>query len=216
MSWFALRDKQVAVAPVVAVTTPMVAEPARSTPIATPTSRATAARARVVAKSSRDDKTSVTVRSSGGTNIGVADRAPSRAEAIAVPMAAPMPLAMRASGANAMAAAEREAPSAGLSGCYVVSRFSGDNAKSAGPPFADLPTSIQLTDSVATASGAATAFVAYGRSSNGISEQTLRWRAISTSAFTLTRSADPGAPSVRVAVDGGTGSEYVARRTSCP
>ena len=228
MSWFALRHKPMVVAPVVspvaAVTTAKAAEPARPIPMPTPASTATpaptkksvAAPAQTLAKTSRDEKASAIVASGADVNAAVADRAIGRAEAIAAPMAAPMPLTMRARGTNALAASEREVTSTSLVGCYGVSRASSDDTKNAGPPFADLPSKIQLTDSVAIASGAATTFVAYGRSSIGAAAQSLWWRAVSTSVFTLARSADPGAPTVRVSVNASMGTEYGARRTNCP
>ncbi len=201
MSWIALHDKQTVVAPaaapvvapVAAVTTPMAAAPARSTPTRTatpaPTQRSVAA---------------------------IADRVVGRAEAIAVPMSAPVPLTMRARGANTLAASEREETTTSLVGCYVVSRARGDDAKSAGSPLAELPSNIQLTDSVAVSAGATSIFVAYGRPGIGATAQSLRWRAISSNAFALTRTADPDAPVVRVTVDAFTASAYGARRTTCP
>lgn len=225
MSWIALRDKPMVVAPaaapVVAVTTPMAAEPARSAPTQTatpaPPKRRVAAPAQTVAKMSRDKTASATEGSSANVNAAVADRAIGRAEAIAAPMAsAPMPLTMRARGVNALAASEREATPTSMVGCYVVSRSRSDDAKSAGPPFAELPSNIQLTDSVVIASGAATTFVAYGRSSIGVTAQSLRWQTISPNVFSLTRNTDPDAPAMRVSLNASTATEYAARRTTCP
>ncbi len=220
MSWIALREKQTvitpAAAPVAAVTTPMAVEPARLSPTQTatpaPPKRPVAAPAQTVAKMSRDKTASATEGSSANVNAAIADRAMGRAEAIA----APMPLTMSARGANALAASEREATPAGMVGCYVVSRSRSGDAKSAGPPFAELPTNIRLTDSVVIASGAATTFVAYGRSSVGVTAQSLRWQTISPDVFSLTRNADPDAPAMRVSLNASTATEYAARRTTCP
>ena len=232
LSWLALRDDKTivapAAAPVVATAAPIVAEPAKaiptptslpaSTPTSTPqsTKHSGAAPAPTNATMSRDAKARAITRGDAAVSTAVAEGALPRAEALAVPMAAPLPLTMRARGANTLTAVEREATPTGFVGCYTVSRAHGDDAKSAGPPFADLPSSIQLTDSAATTSGAETTFVAYGRSSVDAAAQSLRWRAIEPNVFALARGSDPDAPMVRVVVGAFTGAAYLAHRTSCP
>ncbi len=228
LSWLALRDDKTivapAAAPVVATAVPIVAEPVKATPTPTstptstpqPTKHSGAAPAPTVATMSRNAKASAITRGDAAVSAAVADRPLPRAEALAVPMAAPLPLTMRARSANTLTAVEREATPTGFVGCYTVSPARGDDAKSGGLPLAELPPNIQLTASVATTSDTTTSFVAYGRSSIDAAAQSLRWRAIAPNVFALSRSSDPDAPMVRVVVGAFTGAAYLAHRTSCP